>query len=46
MHESSAASMELFLSTTNQDYGSIRDYLLTHGADRSLFGRLEQALLV
>jgi protein-tyrosine phosphatase len=46
MHESSTASMELFLSTMNHDYGSIRDYLLTHGADRSLFGGLEQALLV
>jgi protein-tyrosine phosphatase len=46
MHESSAASMALFLSTMKQDYGSIQDYLLTHGADGSLFGRLEQALLV
>jgi protein-tyrosine phosphatase len=46
MHASSAASMELFLSTMKQDYGSIRDYLLTRGADGSLFGRLEQALLV
>jgi protein-tyrosine phosphatase len=46
MHEASAASMELFLSAMKQNYGSIRDYLLTHAADRSLFGRLEQALLV
>ena len=42
----SAASMELFLSTMKQNYGSIRDYLLMHGADRSLFGRLEQGLLI
>jgi protein-tyrosine phosphatase len=46
MHKASAASMELFLSTMKQDYGSIRDYLLTNGADRSLFERLEQALLI
>ncbi len=29
--EASAASMELFLSTMKQDYGSIRDYLLAFG---------------
>jgi protein-tyrosine phosphatase len=45
MHEARAASMELFLSAMKEIYGSIRDYLLTHGADSSLFRRLEQALL-
>lgn len=46
MHEASARSMELFLSTMRQDYGSVRDYLLSHGAEPSLFERLEGALLV
>jgi protein-tyrosine phosphatase len=46
MHEASAASMELFLSTMKQNYVSIRAYLLKNGADKSLFGRLDQALLI
>lgn len=46
MHEASAESMELFLSTMERDHGSIREYLLSHGADESLFKRLERALLV
>jgi protein-tyrosine phosphatase len=46
MHEASAASMDLFLSTMKQNYGSIRAYLLKNGADRSLFGRLDQTLLI
>ncbi len=46
MFEASAASMELFLSTMKKKYGSVRDYLLTQGADRSLFGRLESGLLI
>jgi protein-tyrosine phosphatase len=46
MHEASAGSMELFLSAMQRDYGSMREYLLKHGADASLYGRLEKALLV
>ncbi len=46
MHLASASSMELFLSTMKTEYGSIRDYLAAHGAQKSLFDRLEQALLV
>jgi protein-tyrosine phosphatase len=46
MFKASAASMELFLSTMKKNYGSIRNYLLMQGADKSLFGRLEQVLLI
>jgi protein-tyrosine phosphatase len=46
MHEASAGSMELFLSTMQRDYGSVRHYLSAHGADAALYGRLEKALLV
>ncbi len=45
MHGAPAASMELFLSTMRRDYGSIREYLLSRGADEALFERLEEALL-
>ncbi len=46
MHLASASSMGLFLSTMKTEYGSIRDYLAAHGAQKSLFDRLQQALLV
>ena len=46
MHESSPASMELFLSTVRRRYGSVREYLRSAGADAALFDRLEAALLV
>ncbi len=45
MHEAPAISMELFLSTMKQDYGSIHEYLMSSGAEPSLFERLEKALL-
>ncbi len=38
-------SMELFLSTLKQEYGSITDYLYAQGAESSLIQRLEDALL-
>lgn len=44
--EASAESMELFLSTLQREYGSAREFIMKRGADRSLFGRLENALLV
>ena len=46
MHEAPAASMELFLSSMTQDYGSIRGYLMSNGAEPSLFERLKETLLV
>jgi len=46
LHESSAESMRLFLSTIRQEYGSTREYLTSHGADSTLFHYLEKALLV
>jgi protein-tyrosine phosphatase len=39
-------SMHLFLSTLQQDYGSVRGYLQEQGAEASLFYRLEKALLI
>ncbi len=39
-------SMELFLSTVRKEYDSIRGYVEIHGADDSLFQRLEGALLI
>jgi protein-tyrosine phosphatase len=45
LHEASAESMDAFLSTMRREYGSIKEYLLSHGADRALFERLEAALL-
>jgi len=46
MLQASAASMELFLSSMRENYGSIRAYLLKNGADMTLFGQLDQALLI
>jgi hypothetical protein len=43
--EAAPESMRLFLSEVNREYGSIRGYLEIHGAEVSLFNRLEQALL-
>ena len=43
--EASAESMTLFLSTLTQEYGSARGYLEAHGAESSLFDRLDKALL-
>lgn len=45
MHQASASSMELFLSTMKSECGSVRDYLVAQGAPDSLFERLELALL-
>jgi protein-tyrosine phosphatase len=44
--EATAASMEMFLTGLRQEFGSARGYLEMNGADKSLFGRLEKALLV
>jgi protein-tyrosine phosphatase len=41
----SADSMGSFLIALRQRYGSVRDYLKEHGADSSLFDRLERTLL-
>jgi len=43
--EASPESMELFLSTLRQEYGSIEDYLKVQGVEPSLTQRLEKALL-
>ena len=43
--EASPKSMALFLSTLRQEYGSVRGYVETQGAEVSLFNRLERALL-
>jgi protein-tyrosine phosphatase len=43
--KASPESMELFLSTLRQEYGSISDYLTAQGAGPSLIGRLKTALL-
>lgn len=43
--ESSAESMELFLSSIQRKYGSAREYLESHGMSDSLVPRLEKALL-
>jgi protein-tyrosine phosphatase len=40
------AAMRTFLTSINNEYGSIRGYLDTQGADKSLVKRLEKALLV
>jgi protein-tyrosine phosphatase len=44
--EATAASMALFLSVLKQEFGSARRYLEMNGADKSLFERLEKALLI
>jgi hypothetical protein len=43
--EASHESMNLFLSTLKQEYGSIQGYLQEKGASSSLVPRLEKALL-
>jgi protein-tyrosine phosphatase len=44
--EAAPESMEWFLSNLKREYGSAREYLEIQGAEKSLFGKLEQALLV
>ncbi len=44
--EAAPESMEWFLSNLKKEYGSTREYLEKQGAEESLFGKLEQALLV
>ena len=44
--EANAASMALFLSGLKREFGSIREHLEMNGAERSLFNRLEKALLI
>jgi protein-tyrosine phosphatase len=44
--EATAESMALFLSGLKQEFGSARGYLEMNGADKSLFERLEKALLI
>jgi protein-tyrosine phosphatase len=44
--EATAESMTLFLTGLRQEFGSARGYLETNGADKSLFERLEKALLI
>ena len=45
-NEAKAESMVFFLSALQREYGSVRQYLKIHGADKLLFDRLEQALLI
>jgi protein-tyrosine phosphatase len=44
--EATPESMEWFLSAVKREYGSLRGYLEKHGARKSLFGRMETALLI
>jgi protein-tyrosine phosphatase len=44
--EATAESMALFLTGLKQEFGSARGYLDMNGADKSLFARLEKALLI
>jgi protein-tyrosine phosphatase len=44
--EATAESMALFLSGLKREFGSAREYLEMHGAEKFLFDRLEQALLI
>jgi protein-tyrosine phosphatase len=44
--EATSASMRWFLSFLKREYGSAREYLEMHGAEKSLFSRLEKALLI
>jgi protein-tyrosine phosphatase len=46
LHESPSSSMEVLLSSIRRECGSTRQYLESHGADGTLFERLENALLV
>lgn len=43
--EATVESMALFLTGLKREFGSARGYLEMNGADKSLFGRLEKALL-
>jgi protein-tyrosine phosphatase len=43
--EAAAESMALFLTGLKREFGSARAYLEMNGADKSLFARLEKALL-
>ena len=44
--EATSSSMRWFLSSLKREFGSARGYLEMHGAEKSLFGRLEKALLI
>jgi protein-tyrosine phosphatase len=44
--EATAESMELFLTGLRQEFGSARGYLEMNVADKSLFQRLEKAMLI
>ena len=44
--EATSESMRWFLSSLKREFGSARGYLEMHGAEKSLFGRLEKALLI
>ena len=44
--EATAESMAVFLTGLKREFGSARGYLEMNGADKSLFQRLEKALLV
>ena len=44
--EATAESMCLFLAALRREYGSVRGYLETNGAEASLIPRLQKALLV
>ena len=44
--EATAESMAVFLTGLKQEFGSARGYLEMNGADKSLFQRLEKALLI
>ncbi|HEY31671.1 MAG TPA: tyrosine-protein phosphatase [Dehalococcoidia bacterium] len=43
--EATSESMAWFLSSIRREFGSAREYLQMHGAEISLFNRLEKALL-
>jgi protein-tyrosine phosphatase len=45
-NEAKAESIVFFLSALKREYGSVREYLEMQGAEKSLFDRLEQALLI
>jgi hypothetical protein len=44
--EATSASMAWFLAALKREFGSARGYLEMHGAETSLFSRLEKALLI
>ena len=43
--QASPELMEMFLAALKREYGSVRGYLETQGAETSLFDRLKSALL-